>query len=108
MLKLTQVKLTSKQLRMTLQNGGSFLNHQRKECVMHIDDIKNLYPNERLKVFANLNSSDLELLSHHANLELQERALVLADKEHKVDLVNWEDDLLAKQTANERLIWKDK
>jgi hypothetical protein len=79
-----------------------------KGYIMHIDDIKNLYPEERLKVFANLNSSDLELLSHHASLELQERALVLADKEHKVELANWEDNLLAESTANERLIWKDK
>jgi len=58
-------------------------------------DIKNLTPKERLKVFANLNNSDLELLSHHSSLELQERALA-------------EDELLGKQTANERLIWRDK
>lgn len=54
-----------------------------------IRDIKNLTPKERLKVFANLNNSDLELLSHHSSLELQERAL-------------------GQETANERLIWKDK
>ena len=71
-------------------------------------DLKNLTSKERLNVFANLNSSDLELLSHHSSLELQERALVLADKEHKVELANWEDNLLAESTANERLIWKDK
>jgi hypothetical protein len=65
-------------------------------------EIKNLTPKERLKVFANLNSSDLELLSHHSSLELQERAIAIATREQI------EDNLLAESTANERLIWKDK
>lgn len=58
-----------------------------------IEDIKNLTPQERLEVFAKINSKDLELVMHHCSVELQERALV-------------EDDLLAKQTAEERRIWK--
>jgi len=57
-----------------------------------LDDIKNLTPQERLEVFAKINSKDLELIMHHCSVELQERALV-------------EDDLLAKQTAEERRIW---
>ncbi len=57
-----------------------------------LDDIKNLTPQERLEVFAKINSKDLELVMHHCSVELQERALV-------------EDDLLAKQTAEERKIW---
>ena len=57
-----------------------------------LDDIKNLTPQERLEVFAKINSKDLELIMHHCSVELQERALV-------------EDDLLAKQTAEERKIW---
>jgi len=56
---------------------------------MHIEDIKNLHPKERLTTFAMLNSKDLELVMHHCSVELQERAL-------------------GEQTANERLIWKDK
>ena len=64
-------------------------------------DLKNLTPKERLNVFANLNSSDLELLSHHSSLELQERELVK-------DKIHLEDAILGEQTANERLIWKDK
>jgi hypothetical protein len=81
---------------MTLQKWGViFKSNNRKECVMAdtswiaMGDLKNLTPKERLNVFANLNSSDLELLSHHCSVELQERAL-------------------GEQTANERLIWKDK
>ena len=58
-----------------------------------LDDIKNLTPQERLEVFAKINSKDLELIMHHCSVELHERALV-------------EDDLLAKQTAEERRIWK--
>jgi len=57
-----------------------------------LDDIKNLTPQERLEVFAKINSKDLELIMHHCSVELQERSLV-------------EDDLLAKQTAEERKIW---
>ena len=57
-----------------------------------LDDIKNLTPQERLEVFAKINSKDLELIMNHCSVELQERALV-------------EDDLLAKQTAEERKIW---
>ena len=58
-----------------------------------LDDIKNLTPQERLEVFAKINSKDLELIMHHCSVELQERKLVE------------EDDLLAKQTAEERKIW---
>jgi len=58
-----------------------------------LDNIKNLTPQERLEVFAKINSKDLELIMHHCSVELQERELV-------------EDDLLAKQTAEERRIWK--
>ena len=58
-----------------------------------IEDIKNLTPQERLEVFAKINSKDLELIMHHCSVELQERKLVE------------EDDLLAKQTAEERKIW---
>jgi len=58
-----------------------------------LDDIKNLTPQERLDVFAKINSKDLELVMHHCSVELQERQLVE------------EDDLLGKQTAEERKIW---
>lgn len=61
-----------------------------------IGAIKNLTPQERLEVFAKINSKDLELVMHHCSVELQERALV---EQH-------DDDLLAKQTAEERRIWK--
>ena len=57
-----------------------------------IGDIKNLTPQERLEVFAKINSKDLEIVMHHCSVELQERALV-------------EDDKLGKQTAEERRIW---
>jgi len=62
---------------------------------MHIclEDVKNLTPQERLEVFAKVNSKDLELIMHHCSVELQERELVA------------EDDLLAKQTTEERRIW---
>ena len=61
-----------------------------------IGDIKNLTPQERLEVFAKINSKDLELVMHHCSVELQERALVEQA---------YEDDLLGKQTAKERNIW---
>jgi ribonuclease HII len=57
-----------------------------------LDDIKNLTPQERLDVFAKINSKDLELIMHHCSVELQERSVV-------------EDNLLGKQTAEERRIW---
>ena len=62
---------------------------------MHIclEDVKNLTPQKRLEVFAKVNSKDLELIMHNCSIELQERKLVA------------EDDLLAKQTAEERRIW---
>jgi hypothetical protein len=64
---------------------------------MHIEDIKNLTDQERLEIFAKINSKDLELIMHHCSVELQERALV---EQH-------DDDLLAKQTAKERAAaWK--
>jgi len=61
-----------------------------------LDNIKNLTPQERLEVFAKINSKDLELIMHHCSVELQERALV---EQH-------DDALLGKQTAEDRLIWK--
>ena len=60
-----------------------------------LDDIKNLTPQERLEVFAKINSKDLELIMHHCSVELQERALVEQN----------EEDLLAHQTAEDRKIW---
>jgi ribonuclease HII len=57
-----------------------------------LDDIKNLTPQERLEVFAKINSKDLELIMHHCSVELQERELV-------------EDNILGEQTAEERKIW---
>jgi len=60
-----------------------------------LDDIKNLTPQERLEVFAKINSKDLELIMHHCSVELQERSLVEDD-----------DALLAKQTVEDRRIWK--
>ena len=71
---------------------------------MHIEDIKNLTDQERLEIFAKINSKDLELIMHHCSVELQERDLVetsLAFKEHL------EDALLGEQTAKERVAaWK--
>jgi hypothetical protein len=61
---------------------------------MHIENIKNLTDQERLEVFAKINSKDLELIMHHCSVELQERELV-------------EDTLLGEQTAKERVAaWK--
>ncbi len=60
-----------------------------------LDDIKNLTPQERLEVFAKINSKDLELIMHHCGVELQERSLVEQD----------DDALLAYQTAEDRKIW---
>lgn len=57
-----------------------------------LDDIKNLTPQERLDVFAKINSKDLELIMNHCSVELQERSVV-------------EDNLLGKQTEEERRIW---
>jgi len=57
-----------------------------------MEDIKNLTPQERLEVFAKVNSKDLELIMHHCSVELQERELV-------------EDDLLGDTTAEDRKIW---
>jgi hypothetical protein len=75
---------------------------------MHIEDIKNLYPQERLDAFAKINSKDLELIMHHCSVELQERDLVeqakkevSLEEQYPVD----EDDLLGEQTAQERRIW---
>ena len=70
-----------------------------------LEDVKNLTPQERIDVFAKINNKDLELVMHHCSVELQERELVednVAFKEHL------EDAILGEQTANERLIWKDK
>ncbi len=70
-----------------------------------LEDVKNLTPQERIDVFAKINNKDLELVMHHCSVELQERELVednVAFKEHL------EDTILGEQTANERLIWKDK
>ncbi len=67
-----------------------------------IGDIKNLTPQQRLDVFAKINSKDLELIVHHCSVELQERELVedkTAFKEHL------EDSILGEQTAEERKIW---
>jgi len=63
---------------------------------MHIKDIKNLSPQERLDAFAKINSKDLELIMHHCSVELQERELVI-DAE--------EEQRLGEQTAEERKIW---
>ena len=71
---------------------------------MHIEDIKNLTDQERLEVFAKINSKDLELIMHHCSVELQERDLVetkLGFKEHLEDII------LGEQTAKERATaWK--
>ena len=47
---------------------------------------------ERLDLFAKMNSKELELLMHHASVELQERALVAEDE-------------LGRQTTEERRQW---
>ena len=63
-----------------------------------LDDIKNLTPQERLEVFAKINSKDLELIMHHCSVELQERELVedkAAFEEHL------EDSILGEQTAED-------
>jgi hypothetical protein len=62
-----------------------------------LEDVKNLTPQERIDVFAKVNNKDLELVMHHCSIELQERALI-----------EEEEDALALQTAEDRLIWKDK
>jgi len=67
-----------------------------KGYAMHIKDIKNLSPQERLDAFAKINSKDLELIMHHCSVELQERELVI-DAE--------EEQRLGEQTAEERRIW---
>jgi len=68
-----------------------------KGNVMHIEDIKNLTSEERTEVFAKLNNKDLELLVHHAQVELQDREV--RQKEF--------DEAFALQTARERsAAWK--
>jgi len=70
-----------------------------------LEDVKNLTPQERIDVFAKINNKDLELVMHHCSVELQERELVEVKTAFKEHL---EDTILGEQTANERLIWKDK
>jgi len=67
-----------------------------------IGDIKNLTPQQRLDVFAKINSKDLEIVMHHCSVELQERELVEDKKAFKEHL---EDSILGDQTAEERKIW---
>jgi len=61
--------------------------------VVDVKTLNSLNDDERIEAFAKINSKDLEIIMHHCSVELQERQLVE------------EDDLLGKQTAEERKIW---
>ena len=63
---------------------------------MYINNMTNLNDQERLDLFASMNNRELELLMHHASVELQERAMVEASKSVDEGAI----------VANERLIWK--
>ena len=64
--------------------------------VVDVKTLNSLNEEEKLEAFAKINSKDLETLIHYAQVELQERALVEQA---------YEDDLLGKQTAEERRQW---
>ena len=54
---------------------------------------------ERLDFFAKMNSKELELLMHHASIELQERSMVAGYR------AETPDEALGRQTAEERRQW---
>ena len=61
---------------------------------------------ERLDLFAKMNSKELELIMHHCGVELQERDLVeQAKKEVSLEEQYPVDDELGRQTAEERKQW---
>jgi hypothetical protein len=64
--------------------------------VINVKVLHSLNDEEKIEAFAKVNSKDLETLIHYAQVELQERQLVEEA---------YEDNLLAKQTAEERRIW---
>jgi hypothetical protein len=57
-----------------------------------MDKLNEMNDQERLDFFAKMNSKELELLMHHASIELQERSMVAEDE-------------LGRQTAEERRQW---
>jgi len=64
--------------------------------VVDVKTLNSLNEDEKIEAFAKINSKDLETLIHYAQVELQERQLV-EDA--------YEDNLLGKQTAEERRQW---
>jgi hypothetical protein len=64
--------------------------------VVDVKTLNSLSDNEKIEAFAKINNRDLETLIHYAQIELQERELVEEA---------YEDNLLGKQTAEERRIW---
>jgi hypothetical protein len=64
--------------------------------VVDVKTLNSLNDQEKIEAFAKVNSKDLETLLHYAAIELQERQIV-EDA--------YEDDLLGKQTAEERRQW---
>jgi len=60
--------------------------------VIDVSVLNSLNDEEKLEAFAKVNSKDLETLLHYASIELQERQMI-------------DDDLLGKQTAEERRQW---
>jgi hypothetical protein len=64
--------------------------------VVDVKTLNSLSDNEKIEAFAKINNRDLETLIHYAQIELQERGLVEEA---------YEDNLLGKQTAEERRIW---
>jgi hypothetical protein len=64
--------------------------------VVDVKTLNSLNDQEKIEAFAKINNKDLETLLHYAAIELQERQMV-EDA--------YEDDLLGKQTAEERKQW---
>jgi len=64
--------------------------------VVNVKTLNSLNDQEKIEAFAKVNSKDLETLLHYAAIELQERQIV-EDA--------YEDDLLGKQTAEDRRQW---
>ena len=74
--------------------------------VVDVKTLNSLNDDERIEAFAKINSKDLETIIHYAAIELQERELVEEDYlNNETNEFLKDDDLLGKQTAEERKIW---
>ncbi len=74
--------------------------------VVDVKTLNSLNDDERIEAFAKINSKDLETIVHYAAIELQERELVEENYlNNETNEFLKDDDLLGKQTAEERKIW---